>query len=379
MDNTKITQLANFGQSAWLDYISRSLIETKKLEELIGLGLRGLTSNPAIFEKAINSGSDYDQAIYNLCRSGKSAFEIYDCLTIQDIRDAADIFMPVFKDTGGLDGYVSLEINPKLAYDKGQTIEEGKRLQREVARPNLMLKVPATEEGFSAIEELTACGMNVNATLIFSLKQYVNTANAYIRGINRYLKSNSDANKIRSVASCFVSRIDTVIDDRLDELARDKPAGSDKDNLLKLKGKAAVSNCAFIYKNYSEIFSSAQFKNISLKGANPQRVLWASTSTKNPAYRDIKYVTELIAKNTVNTLPQNTLEAFLGHGSVKEALTSDVFCADNIISALEKAGIGINDVCADLLRGGLAAFEKSFDALLSAIEAKKERLCVIAN
>lgn len=366
MPKTKIMELNEFGQSAWLDYISRPLIEGGGLKRLIGLGVRGVTSNPTIFDKAISSGSDYDKKISELFKSGKSVFEIYDELTVKDIQDAADLFRDVYEKTRGLDGYISLEVNPKLASRVEETIKEGRRLHKKVNRPNLMLKVPSTSQGFDAVEELVASGINVNVTLIFSLEQYVNSARAYIRGIKRFLENSGDASKVHSVASVFVSRIDSAVDKVLDE------AGN---KFISLKGKAAVANSGLIYGKYIEIFSSDEFKELKEKGANAQRALWASTSTKDPAYSDIKYVTELIGKGTVNTLPQNTFDAFLDHGIIKEALGADTTKRAAIIKDLKDAGIDINDVCSKLLENGVTAFEKSFESLLNSIGEKAKNIC----
>lgn len=375
MPKTRIEQLAEFGQSIWLDSISRSMIKTGKLKEMIRLGLRGMTSNPTIFDKAISSSNDYDQKIKKLSNAGKSVFEVYDELTVRDVQDAADIFMPVYQETQGLDGYVSLEINPKLAFKTQETIEEGKRLYRKVKRSNVMFKVPATSEGFRAIEELIACGININVTLIFSLEQYVNAAQAYMRGIKRILQNNGDVSQVRSVASIFVSRIDTAIDNLLKELVDREEDQSEKIKLASLRGWAAAANANLIYKKYLEIFSSNEFKQIQGKGAQLQRVLWGSTSTKNPAYSDIKYVTELIARDTVNTMPENTFEAFLDHGVVKEALTSDISNALNIVNSLEALRISIKEVLTKLLHDGVATFEKSFVSLLDSIEKKTKGVC----
>jgi len=330
-----------------------------RLKELVNLGLRGMTSNPSIFDKAISKSDVYDEHIAALAKESKGTFEIYDDLTVKDIQDAADIFKPVYDETGGLDGYVSLEINPQLAHKTDETIAEGMRLHAKVDRTNLMLKVPATDEGFPAVEEFIASGINVNTTLIFSLQQYIDTANAYVRGIKRFIDSGGDAGKVRSVASVFVSRVDSAVDQTLDEKS-----------IPDLKGKAAVSNCAMIYKKFLEIFSSEEFKKLQASGANKQRPLWASTSTKNPAYSDIKYVEELIARDTVNTLPDATFEAVLNHGVVKEALTSDASAAEDTILDLVKAGIDINEVCNKLLSDGVDAFEKSFLSLLDSLEQK---------
>jgi len=357
--NMILRQLADFGQSIWLDNINRTMLTDGRLKELVNLGLRGMTSNPSIFDKAISKSDVYDEHIAALAKAEKGTFEIYDELTVKDIQDAADIFKPVYDETGGLDGYVSLEINPQLAHKTDETITEGRRLHAKVDRVNLMLKVPATTEGFPAIEEFSASGINVNATLIFSLQQYIDTANAYIRGIKRFIDSGGDASMVRSVASVFVSRVDSAVDKMLDEKA-----------IPNLKGKAAVSNCAMIYKKFLEAFSSEEFKKLRAGGANKQRPLWASTSTKNPAYSNIKYVEELIARNTVNTLPDATFEAVLNHGAVKEALTSDASAAEDTILDLVKAGIDINEVCNKLLSDGVDAFEKSFLSLLSSLEQK---------
>ena len=367
MSKTIVEQLGELGQSVWLDYISRSLIATGRLKELIGLGLTGMTSNPTIFDKAINSGSAYNNQIQELKEQGKSIFEIYDDVTITDIQDAADTFRPVYERTKGQDGYVSLEINPHLAYKTKETIEEGKRLARKVNRSNVMFKVPATDDGYEAIAALLAEGINVNVTLIFALEQYRKTAAAYLEGIKRLLEKSGDAQSVRSVASVFVSRIDTASDNLLDQLQGQKEAAS-------LKCKAAVANANLIYREYIRIFSEEGFKRSEKQGASVQRVLWGSTGTKNLAYSDIKYMAELIAKDTVNTVPENTLEAFLDHGTVQETITADADEAQKIIDAFQGVGIDINAVCAKLLKDGVAAFEQSFDSLLEAIEKKTRNM-----
>jgi transaldolase len=367
---TKIQELAEFGQSIWLDYISRSLIEKGRINELVELGVRGMTSNPSIFDKAVGSGCDYDEQIRRLQESGKSVFEIYDDLTVRDIQDAADILRPVYEDTKGFDGYVSLEINPHLARQTAETIEEGRRLHGKVNRPNVMFKVPSTEEGFGAIEALLAEGININVTLIFSQEQYVKTAEAFLSGMSRLAGNGGDLTRTNSVASVFVSRIDTAVDKKLDQLIEAENNETAKEQLLSLRGKAAVTNSELIYQRSLEIFSGKSFEELKKQGANVQRVLWGSTGTKDPAYSDIKYVTELIAKNTVNTLPEKTLDAFLDHGSVGEAVTSDAAGAQALIGKLGSLGIDINEVCARLLEAGVVAFADSFDNLLSTIGAK---------
>lgn len=373
MQLTTLQVLAKVGQSVWLDNISRSMLDSGKLKEMIDLGLRGMTSNPTIFEKAIGQGNDYDEKIARLSGEGKLTFEIYDALTIRDIQDAADRFLPLYHGTDFLDGYVSLEVNPALAYDTQKTIQEGIRLCTKVNRPNVMFKVPATAEGFSAIEELLSLGINVNTTLIFSVQQYVHTANAYLRGIRRLSESGGDLHKVRSVASVFVSRIDTVVDTLLDDMISDVSEDHILEKLKLLKGKAAVANSHIIYRTYVDIFSSPQFRQLEERGAPLQRLLWGSTSTKNPAYSDIKYVAELIGKGTVNTIPENTLEAFLDHGEVRETLGVDISSAQQVIDELHKLGIEINEVCSQLLSDGVGAFQQSFGSLLQTIEAKQNK------
>lgn len=372
MSQTKIEELASIGQSIWLDSISREMITTGRLQGLIDKGLRGMTSNPTIFDKAISSGSEYDNQINELHRLGKSTFEIYDDLTVKDIQDAADLFKPVYEKTDGLDGYVSLEINPKLAFQTEETIQEGKRLHTRVNRPNVMFKVPSTNEGFGAIEELLSEGINVNITLIFSLEQYVKTAQAFLKGMRQLLDKGGDIGKIASVASVFVSRIDTAVDKQLDAQIAGESSDEVKNNLKFLRGKAAVANSTLIYQKHREFFSSDEFKELQAKGARVQRVLWGSTGTKDPSYSDIKYVTELIGNPTINTLPEKTLNAFLDHGTCRETLTGDGKEAEEVITSLRETGIDIKTVCATLLDDGVVSFEKSFDSLLNTIDVKNK-------
>jgi transaldolase len=375
MKPTTIQQLADYGQSIWLDYISRTVIQNGRLKTLIAEGLRGLTSNPSIFSQVISSGCDYDEKIIRLKAQGKSTFEIYDSLTIADIQDAADLFKGVYEGTKGLDGYVSLEINPQIAHKVDEQVNEGIRLCTAVRRPNLMIKVPATEEGLIVVEELIAYGINVNVTLIFSLQQYEKAAGAYFKGLERLARHNGDLTKLRSVASVFVSRVDTTVDEFLDERLSMAMDFVRREDLQSLKGKAAVANCRLIFEKYKELSESIAFRAMEEKGANLQRVLWGSTSTKNPLYSDIKYVTELIAPQTVNTLPEKTLNAFLDHGSLQEALTYPAVDSPNLFAQLKNLGIDVDSVCQDLLRDGVTAFEEAFRALLASIEKKADQLC----
>lgn len=356
MEKKILEELAAAGQSIWLDFISRRLIESGRLAALIRQGLRGMTSNPTIFDQAISQTSDYDEEIRRLKTLNKSAFEIYDELSVEDIQDAADMFFPVYERTGGLDGYVSLEIDPRLAHDTHATIREGIRVHAKVNRLNCMVKVPCTDAGFPAIEELVAAGISVNATLIFSLPQYERAARAYRTGLGR-LKHPA---AVRSVASVFVSRFDTSIDASLKE----------RGGCETLLGKAAVANARLIYSRAREIFGEESFLRLERDGAHRQRVLWASTGTKNPQYSDIKYITELIAPDTVNTVPEKTLEAFLDHGSVREAMAGTVAQAQAVLRGLADAGIDTASVFDTLLADGVSSFQKAFGNLLGTIEKK---------
>ncbi|MEK7474653.1 MAG: transaldolase [Candidatus Coatesbacteria bacterium] len=346
-------ELARLGQSVWLDNINRSLIASGRLRALVSQGLRGLTSNPSIFDAAVASGKDYDSLIASL--KGKTAFEVYDALSIRDIRDAADAFSAVHRSSNGLDGYVSLEIDPRLARDTSGTVAEGLRLVAAVGRPNLMVKVPATDEGFPAIERLIAQGINVNVTLIFSLEQYERCARAYLDGVK---KCSRDPRSVRSVASVFVSRIDTAAD----PLLAAHP---------ELKGTAAIANSAVIYARYRELFFGTGWGELA-RGTNPQRVLWGSTGTKDPAYPDTKYVAGLAAKDTINTIPEKTLQAFLDHGVAVAALGPDATEARAALAKIAAAGVDIDAITAKLLADGVAAFVKSFEHLLATIEAKAQ-------
>jgi len=369
-----MSELAEFGQSIWLDYIDRPLLESGKLTTMIQEGLMGMTSNPSIFNNAIGSSSDYNGKIRMLNEAGKTTFEIYDELTIRDIQDATDQFQGVYKTTNGLDGFVSLEIDPRIAHKVSEQVQEGLRLYKKVDRPNLMIKVPSTKEGIPVIEELIAKGVNVNATLIFSIEQYEQVAKAYYKGLLQRANETSDLSNIRSVASVFVSRIDTVVDKLINEQLAKETDAAKKEQLLFLKGKAAIANSRIIFAKWSELLESAEVKTLENKNANVQRVLWGSTGTKNPDYSDIKYVTELIAAPTVNTIPEKTLNAFLDHGEVQDAFANGPQEAFNVIQSLSEFNIDINAVCRDLLDKGVASFEEAFKELLASIEKKAVEL-----
>ena len=364
MSFTKMQELAQMGQSLWIDNISRSMIVSGRLKSLIDQGLRGQTSNPTIFKQAITGSADYDARITQLAEAGKSTFEIYDELTIKDVQDAADLFKGVYVQTKGLDGYVSLEIDPRLAQAHEAQTKEGLRLWKKLGRPNVMIKVPATKNGCLVVEDLIAEGVNVNTTLIFSAEQYQQVAWSYLKGLARLAQKGGDIARVRSVASIFVSRIDAAVDKWLEE----KGVG-DK------KGRAAVQNCEIVFHKFIQTFAAQEFKVLEVKGAHVQRVLWASTGTKDPRYSDVKYITELIADPTVNTLPDKTLEAFLDHGTVKPAMPGDVAVAQHGLEELRALGMDVGVLCLKLLDEGLVAFERSFEELTASIEEKSKRLC----
>jgi transaldolase len=371
MAEKKLQRLAEFGQSIWLDNISRAMIQDGRLKALIEDGLKGMTSNPTIFDKSISGGREYDPLIKELHNQGRTTFEIYDELTVRDVQDAADMFMTVYEETGGLDGYVSLEINPELAMDTEETIKEGRRLHKKVNRPNVMFKVPSTDAGFEAISTLLSEGININVTLIFSVEQYIKTVNAYLEGMKRLIGNGGDPARVRSVASVFVSRIDTAVDKMIDDKV-ESMGGPDAERLRSLRGRAGVANSMVIYGRYREIFSGQEFAELGARGVNVQRVLWGSTGTKDPAYSDIKYVTELMGKGTINTLPDHTLYAFIDHGTISEALPGDIEGARVILDTLRGFGIDIDEVCSRLLDDGVRAFQESFRSLLKTIDEKKK-------
>jgi len=369
---TLLHQLYDFGQSPWLDYISRKILDKGHLQRMIDNGIVGVTSNPTIFDKAVQTGNDYDPIIRELAQKGKDKEEIYDNITIRDIQDACDMFLPVYQQTGKKDGYVSLEVNPHLAHDTDRTIQEAERLFQLVNRSNLMIKVPATEEGFPVIETLLSQGININITLIFSREQYIKSARAYLNGIEKAHFKRKDISRIASVASVFVSRVDGAIDSILEKQVNQEDSPMQKSELKDLLGKAAIANGHLIYQEYRGIFSLDRFRELAGEGAAVQRVLWASTSTKNPNYSDIKYVQELIARNTVNTMPEDTIEAFLDHGKVENAISDESSRDQLVFSHLDDRGILIDEVCQQLLTDGVKKFIDSYESLLESIEQKRK-------
>jgi transaldolase / glucose-6-phosphate isomerase len=366
----KIQELAELGQAIWLDYIQRGFIKDGSLQDLIDAGLRGITSNPTIFEKAIAHSQDYDAQLAVLARQGKTAAEIYLELAIADIQQATDLLRPIYEKTEGADGYVSLEVSPYLANDTNATAREAHELWKRVDRPNLMVKIPATKAGLPAITQSIARGININVTLIFSLERYAEVMAAYIQGLELRLAQGLPVNQIASVASFFVSRVDTKVDRMLDEIIRKE--GPHAQLAHSLLGQAAVANARMAYVQFKSVFENDDFQILAAKGARLQRPLWASTSTKNPAYSDILYVQELIGANTVNTLPQETLDHFLDHGKVEPTLEAGLDEVQFVLQSLEEAGVSMAQVTKELEDEGVASFSKSFDALLGSIEAKRQ-------
>jgi transaldolase len=366
---TKLNDLAKLGQSIWYDYIQRVLITSGHLQALINQGLRGMTSNPSIFEKAISGSADYDEDLKAVSREGKSVEEIYEALAFKDIAMAADLFRSVYDATHGLDGYVSLEVNPDLAHNTDKTVSEGRRLFETLHRPNVMIKVPATKAGIPATRELITCGVNVNVTLLFSVEMYKGVAEAYLKGLERLVERGPSVfgghtvEGIASVASFFVSRVDSAVDRELEDKDR-------KD----LQGKTAVANAKMAYRAFHEIFNGPRWETLQEKGARAQRLLWASTGTKNPLYSDTLYVDQLIGANTVNTVPPATLKRFLDHGTVKETLTQDMDAAETHMADLADLGIDLEAVTGALLDEGIGAFARPFEALMTSIAEKRDRL-----
>lgn len=368
-----LIELQRYGQSIWYDNIERRLLENGELARMIAEdGVLGLTSNPSIFEKAIGGSEDYDPAIAALAAEGRSVERIYEALVIDDIRQACDLLRPVYERTAGLDGYASLEVSPHLAFDTSATVAEARRLFATVDRPNLMIKVPGTPEGMPAIEELIGSGINVNVTLLFARSAYQAAARAYVRGLERLAAGGGEVGKVASVASFFVSRIDTAADRRIE--ARIAAAGDPEaqERLRSLLGHTAIANSKLAYALFQEIFSGSRIDALRAKGARVQRLLWASTSTKNPAYPDTMYVTELVGPDTVNTVPQITLEAFRDHGVVRGAtVMEDLDEAQAKLDELEAAGISLDEITAEVLEQGVAAFARSYDQLLAVIAEKR--------
>lgn len=367
-----LRELEQLGQSIWFDNISRSMLASGNLRRMVEDGLLGVTSNPTIFDKAISGSSDYDDQIRNLLaeRPGIRVEEIVQELMAEDVRRAADDLRPVFDRTGGRDGYVSVEVSPAKARDTGATIEEARLLWQMIDRPNLMVKIPATVEGLPAIEQAIAGGININVTLIFSLARYRDVARAYIRGLERRATAGLPLAPVASVASVFVSRIDTLVDTLLDQRAASDPAQAPR--LALLKGQAAVANTKLIYRAFQEIFSDPGFDALRALGAREQRPLWGSTSTKNPSYDPLLYVSTLVGPHTVNTVPPNTYTEILKSMKPASTIGADLPAASHVLASLEASGISVDDVMRQLEDEGVSAFERSFDGLIRNLELKRQ-------
>jgi transaldolase len=362
---TPLQLLAHQGTSPWLDYISREIIQNGELAGLVDDGVAGLTSNPTIFQSAIAEGNTYDDQLREILQNETDPKEVFLAVAREDIRAACDLLAPVY-DRGdeSRDGWVSLEVDPRFAHDPEKTAAEAKRLHAMIDKPNLFIKIPGTVEGLQAIEETIAAGIPVNVTLLFSLERHREAAEAYIKGLRRLHADGGDLSRLASVASFFVSRVDTEADKRLDEIG-----GHDD-----LKGKLAIANAKLAYQTYKEIFSGSDWDELEAAGASPQRCLWASTSTKNPDYRDVIYVEELIGPRTVNTMPRSTIDAFNDHGRVEPTLERDVDEAKRTLERLAEAGVDYDDVVGTLEREGVEKFDASFKELFEGVAAKRDEL-----
>jgi transaldolase/glucose-6-phosphate isomerase len=352
-------------QSPWIDFIDRDLIETGKLKKMVDDGIRGLTSNPTIFAKAVATGQ-YDELIRREIEAGDDASQIYEEIAVTDVGDAADVLRPVHEASNGTDGFASIEVEPNLADDSAATLARARELWARLDRPNIFIKIPATEAGIPAIEGAIGAGINVNVTLMFSVQVYERVARAYIAGLRALHQRGADLSRVASVASFFVSRVDTKIDKQLNGLGTR--------GALEARGKAAIANAKLAYESYQRIFGGDEFADLRVAGAQVQRCLWASTSTKNPDFRDVLYVEELIGPETVDTMPLETITAFLDHGDVRRTLDRGVSDAHQAIREVEAQGISMNQVTDELIAEGVASFSKSFDELISSIESKREEL-----
>ena len=373
MNDNPLQRLYRAGQSVWLDYIDRGLLHDGRLVALIERdALVGMTSNPTIFEKALAEGAAYDAQIA-AAPADLTAAELFELIETDDVRTACDRFAGVFEATEGQDGYVSIEVAPSQAFDADATVVEARRLWQTVDRPNVMVKVPGTAEGALAIRRLIAEGINVNVTLLFAIEAHDRVIEAYLAGLEDRLAAGQPIDRLASVASFFVSRVDTEIDKRLNAMAADAPA-AERERLLSLRGRAAIANARLAYRLFTQRFSGQRWERLAARGAMVQRPLWASTSTKNPAYRDVIYVEQLIGPNTVNTLPPATMDAFRDHGVVARTVDANLDAAEADLAALEAAGIPLSQVTAQLLAEGVASFQRSFDSLLAGLSRKTASL-----
>ena len=373
MSENRLHRLHDAGQSIWLDFIDRTILRNGDLARRIrDDALTGMTSNPTIFEKALAEGTAYDDQLKS-APAGRTAMELFEQVETSDVRDACDLFAPVYQATHGADGFVSIEVSPGAANDARATVAEAQRLWAMVDRPNVMIKVPGTSEGAVAVRTLIGAGINVNITLLFAIDAHRRVIDAYLAGLEDRVKAGKPVAGIASVASFFVSRVDSEVDKRLDTIAATR-TGPERDRLLALRGKAAIANAQLAYALFRQSFSGARWSALQAAGAGVQRPLWASTSTKNPAYRDVMYVEQLIGPDTVNTMPPATIDAFRDHGEVQRTVDADVAGAERTIADLRAAGIDLDEVTDKLLREGLASFQKSFDSLTAGLAKKSAAL-----
>lgn len=366
-----LAMLSELGQSPWYDQMTRSLLTEGTLKQMIDEdGLRGLTSNPTIFEKAIAGGTDYEAALKQLATRGASVDEIYDALVVEDIAHAADVFRPLYDRTGGTDGFVSIEVSPLLASDTAGTIAEARQLHARLNRPNVMIKVPATTDGLPAIEQLIADGINVNVTLIFSINVYIQVIETYLCGLERRLAAGQPLTNVASVASFFVSRIDTAVDKLLDALV-----ASGRTEAADLRGRAAIANAKLAYEKFQLLFAGSRWDKLAEQGARVQRPLWASTGTKNPQYSDVLYIESLIGPHTVNTIPPATYAAFRQHGQVQPMTLSDGFSsAHEVFARLKMLGVDLHKVTAELTTAGVKSFVESYNNLIAVISRRRQEV-----
>ncbi len=373
---SSLAQISSFGQSIWLDYIRRKFIASGELKKLIDEDdLRGVTSNPAIFEEAIARSDDYWETIQTLAQSGKSTEEIFLAVAIEDVQNAADTFREVYEKTNALDGYVSLEVSPILAQNTAGTVQEAQASWQALDRRNVMIKVPGTPEGLPAITQLISEGININVTLLFSLERYRQVAEAYVAGLEQRAQQGQPLDKVASVASFFLSRIDALVDPMLEKVSQ---AGGPKSDVAgQMLGKTAISSAKMAYQIYKEVFQSERFQALAEKGAKPQRLLWASTSTKNPAYRDVLYIESLIGPDTVNTVPMETMNAFRDHGQPAARLEEGTEEARNLIAQLPTVGIDLAAITKQLEEEGIQKFIKPFNSLLQVLEEKRKEAAAV--
>jgi transaldolase len=367
MAKSRLHELSELGQSVWIDYLSRDLIHQGELERMMREdAVVGVTSNPTIFQKAISQGNAYDEQLRELMEEHCETVDAFFRLAEKDVSDACDLLRGVWEEGAGADGYVSIEVDPNLAYDREATFEQAKELHDTINKPNLFVKIPGTEPGIGAIEDSIAAGRSINITLLFSLQRHKEVMEAYLHGIERLIEDGGDPSRVASVASYFVSRVDTEADKRLEAIGTEEA--------LALRGKLAIANAKLAYQNYLEVFTSDRWKALEAKGATRQRCLWASTSTKNPEYRDVLYVEELIGRDTVDTMPEETIQAFQDHGEVAETLTQGIDEAKQVFEQLAAVGVDYDDVSATLEKEGVEKFSDSFAELMEGIKSKRGEL-----